>query len=336
MRIVSDTLKRVEIGSAQKAANLTLFPLFGGSGRVPDYATLDEAIDGGWLEVGEVSTGGSVPDLKVVNRGGPRGADDGRRRAARGQAEPRAQPDDPRAGRGHAGRAGLLCRAGALGHAQHGDEEFARRAVRQGAPGEDARGLGQLQAHAPADLGPGRVVAGDLPARRFDGRAEPDRRGRRHLRQRLDSAGRLPRTRSTPWKGQTGALFAIGGRLVGLELFEHPDLLRKLLGKVVRSFASTHCRRGLATPCRPTGAWTASWPRWPRARCRASPPSVAARTCASAGRRSPARRWPRAETSCTCAPSAPKASRLRTAAARGDAGRSRRRTEKSSTEPGRP
>ena len=38
-------------------------------------------------------------------------------------------------------------------------------------------------------------------------------------------------------EGQCGAVFAIGDRLVGFELFEHPDVLRKMLRKVVRSYA---------------------------------------------------------------------------------------------------
>ena len=38
-------------------------------------------------------------------------------------------------------------------------------------------------------------------------------------------------------EAQTGAMFAIGSRLVGFELFEHPDLLGRMLTKVVRSCA---------------------------------------------------------------------------------------------------
>jgi hypothetical protein len=38
-------------------------------------------------------------------------------------------------------------------------------------------------------------------------------------------------------EGQSGAMFAIGERLVGFEMFEHPDVLDKMLEKVVRSYA---------------------------------------------------------------------------------------------------
>ena len=41
----------------------------------------------------------------------------------------------------------------------------------------------------------------------------------------------------TPHEGQTGAVFAIGGRLVGFEVFEHPGVLAKMLRKIVRSYA---------------------------------------------------------------------------------------------------
>lgn len=37
--------------------------------------------------------------------------------------------------------------------------------------------------------------------------------------------------------GQRGALFAVDGRLCGLELFDHPETLRKLLPRLVRSYA---------------------------------------------------------------------------------------------------
>jgi hypothetical protein len=40
-----------------------------------------------------------------------------------------------------------------------------------------------------------------------------------------------------PVDDQAGAAFAIGGRLVGLDLFEHPAIQRQLFEKLVRSYA---------------------------------------------------------------------------------------------------
>jgi hypothetical protein len=52
-------------------------------------------------------------------------------------------------------------------------------------------------------------------------------------------------------EGQCGAMFAIGDRLVGFELFEHPDVLRKMLRKVVRSYALDAIQAGESN-CAPT------------------------------------------------------------------------------------
>jgi hypothetical protein len=41
-----------------------------------------------------------------------------------------------------------------------------------------------------------------------------------------------------PWQeGQTGAAFLIGGRLAGIDVFDHPETMRKLLPRLVRSYA---------------------------------------------------------------------------------------------------
>ena len=49
--------------------SLAVFPLFGGDAGTADYLTLDEALEQKCSEVTEVSEGGSVPELKFVNSG---------------------------------------------------------------------------------------------------------------------------------------------------------------------------------------------------------------------------------------------------------------------------
>ncbi|MBI4774226.1 MAG: hypothetical protein HY788_08610, partial [Deltaproteobacteria bacterium] len=53
----------------QTHLNMTLFPLLAPDNGEPDYLTLDEAIEREQIEVTEVSESGSVPDLKLINRG---------------------------------------------------------------------------------------------------------------------------------------------------------------------------------------------------------------------------------------------------------------------------
>ena len=70
MQIIRETLERLQVGTPTTFASLTMFPLVGdGEGLPPEYATLDEALQQGLLEVREISQAGSVPELTVVNKG---------------------------------------------------------------------------------------------------------------------------------------------------------------------------------------------------------------------------------------------------------------------------
>lgn len=69
-RMVNSTLLGLELGALQSYENLAAFPiLFPGKNGGPEYITLREALERGVFRVTEVSAGGSVPDLKVENRG---------------------------------------------------------------------------------------------------------------------------------------------------------------------------------------------------------------------------------------------------------------------------
>jgi len=64
---VSDYLLKLELGQPQTFENMGVIPLFSSVSGGPNYITLKEAMDGGLLEVTEVSSGGSMPNLKVKN-----------------------------------------------------------------------------------------------------------------------------------------------------------------------------------------------------------------------------------------------------------------------------
>jgi hypothetical protein len=65
--VIQVYLDKVKVGRKQSHRNLALFPLLSGYTAALDYITLDEALAGGLIEVMEVSQGGAVPELKVVN-----------------------------------------------------------------------------------------------------------------------------------------------------------------------------------------------------------------------------------------------------------------------------
>ena len=68
MQVISDRLEQIKVGTKITFRNLTIFPLLNGGGRQPDYLTLDEALAQQSAKVTEVSEGGSVPELKFVNK----------------------------------------------------------------------------------------------------------------------------------------------------------------------------------------------------------------------------------------------------------------------------
>jgi hypothetical protein len=61
-------LKQVELGEPVQHENMTVFPLFTGENHSPEYITLAEALEQESLTIAEVSTGGSVPEVKVSSR----------------------------------------------------------------------------------------------------------------------------------------------------------------------------------------------------------------------------------------------------------------------------
>jgi hypothetical protein len=67
-RVIKEYLGQIKIGRKQSHKNLALFPLLSEYEAGVDYLSLDEAFAGGLFEVGEVDPGGSVPEIKVVNR----------------------------------------------------------------------------------------------------------------------------------------------------------------------------------------------------------------------------------------------------------------------------
>jgi hypothetical protein len=64
-----ERLQSVEVMEPQEAGGLQVFGLRWPGGPDLQYRTLDEALGEGLLEVSEVSDGGSVPSLKVANKG---------------------------------------------------------------------------------------------------------------------------------------------------------------------------------------------------------------------------------------------------------------------------
>lgn len=69
MKLIHNTMAALEVGPATTFGKLTLFPLLSPESRVPDYLTLEEALEQGCSEVTEVSPAGTVSELLFTNHG---------------------------------------------------------------------------------------------------------------------------------------------------------------------------------------------------------------------------------------------------------------------------
>lgn len=231
-------LDSITLGPAVVVQNLTMIPLLRAvSDPAPlDYMVLDEALAAGFVEITEISEQGSVPDLKLVNRG-PRpvlivdgeellGAKQNRIvnltilvaanseltipvscvEAGRWRSRSRAFTSAPRT-QFAAGRAKRMA-AVSYSMAARGDhmsdqaevwDDIARKSSRMNVSSQTSAMDAIFSTHS-ASLES--FVAGCQPV-----------------------------------DGQVGALFAVNDVIVGFDLFDQPSTLRKILPKLVRSVA---------------------------------------------------------------------------------------------------
>jgi hypothetical protein len=66
--VLENLLDRLEFGNVQSYKNLMVLPLFDGPDGAPAYLSMKEGLDRELVEITEVDEGGSVPNLKVINR----------------------------------------------------------------------------------------------------------------------------------------------------------------------------------------------------------------------------------------------------------------------------
>jgi hypothetical protein len=66
--VIKNYLEQLKVGRKQTYKNLSLYPLLSAYSSGLDYLLLDEALSENLIEVVEVGSDGSVPELKVVNK----------------------------------------------------------------------------------------------------------------------------------------------------------------------------------------------------------------------------------------------------------------------------
>lgn len=236
MELVRKTLKEARLGAPRTHSNLAVFPLWTAAPTHRPYMTLDEALTSGKVRVTEVSQHGSVPDLCLVNDSDqPVLLLDGEE--LRGAKQDRVL------------NLTILAPAGKTIVVPVSCVESGRWAQRSAVfTSSDhvlyARIRAEKSAHITGSLGRiGRAQSNQVAV----WASIEEKMARLGTPSRTSAMEDIYQARSgrindfvaafNPEPGQTGAVFALNGRVAGIEVFDHPDAFAKMFGKLVRSWA---------------------------------------------------------------------------------------------------
>jgi len=229
-----DTLKRVQITGHQQDGAVEIFHLRWSGVNGLDYLTLDEALEAQDIEVTEFTETGQVPRIKILNRSGHMvflmageqlvGCKQNRVVNASIMVPPHSEMPLPVTcvERGRWGYRGKVFSSA------HSSSHHRLRAMMAGQAAESYRRAGVPSADQAA-------VWGEVSRKlRTTGSRSPSDAlqdvFRNHERKLEESVNNLPAPVEC-----NGAVFVIGGRIAGVDLFDKPETLRKLWPKLIKS-----------------------------------------------------------------------------------------------------
>ncbi len=236
MQQITSMLAELKVGEPISFQNMDLFPLVDGVKGPVEYLTLDEALAEGLAEVTEVSEGGSVPELRFLNNGEqPVFLLDGEELI--GAKQDRVLNLSILAPAKESITIPVSCVE--AGRWAHGSEEFSsssRAHFSQGRARKAASVSTSLFRKALPMSDQGEVW--DDISMKSERMASPSATDAMSdiFEQHEESVDQFV-GQFTSVEGQVGAVFCINGNIVGLEVFDHPETLTKLLSKLIRSYA---------------------------------------------------------------------------------------------------
>jgi len=236
MTLIATRLAQVTLGEPQTCHNLTLYPLLAEGPDQPGYQLLDAALAAGSARVTEVSESGSVPQLRFINDGDlPILLLDGEELI--GAKQNRILNLSVLAPAHRTIVIPVSCVEAGRWDARSAEFAPARRAHFAAGRAHKARDVSEsLRRRGTRESDQGRVWADIAEKSRRFGIDSPTRAAAalyEGQRERLDDfQGAV-----TPQPHQCGALFALNGRVVGLDLFDSPATLAAALPKLVESHA---------------------------------------------------------------------------------------------------
>lgn len=234
---ITETLDSLRVEGGAVFRNLAVFPLIGEDRRTePGYLLLDDAIERRLLLIKEVSQSGSVPDLLVINSADmPVLILDGEELVGAKQnrvlnltvlVPARSTIQIP-----------VSC-------VEAGRWSYESVAFRSSPHAQYAMGRAARAAHVTASL----RSSGERRSNQVEVWADLEEKAARlgtrsptgaMMAMYLENAPQVEEYAQAfrAVKGQRGAVFAINGRILGMDLFDHSDTLRAVMSKLVRSYA---------------------------------------------------------------------------------------------------
>lgn len=236
MQIIAHRLSELEIGQPTTYHNMDVYPLLGAKLGEAGYMTLDDALARGYAEITEVSEHGSVPELRFLNTGDkPILLLDGEELV--GAKQNRILNLTILAPANEAIIIPVSC-------VESGRWNRKSRKFSTSSRTHYARGRARKMEQVTESMFSRNDYSSDQSEVWSDINAKMSRLHSTSPTSAMSdmyesNAEKLDGyvTHISASEGQVGAVFAIDGKIVGLELFDHSETLAKLLHKIVRSYA---------------------------------------------------------------------------------------------------
>jgi len=236
MKTIAQSLSALSLGKTQRHRNLAMFPLLSLEAVTPSYRMLDEALADGRASVTEVTEGGSVPELAFDNQGGePVLLVDGEE--LKGARQNRILNITILVGAGQKLVIPVSCvERGRWSYTKRDFDASDRVLFAKARAAKHVAVNLSMSCEGVARSDQGRIWA-EIDERFNSAREKSATVAMADLY--ASEADKLAEyERAFAWQpGQAGAVFAIDGVPVAVELFDAPETFRKLLRKLVGSFA---------------------------------------------------------------------------------------------------
>ena len=236
MATFNDELNTIEVGLSQAFKNITMFPLLCQGAAESDYLTLDEALEAGTARVTEVSEGGTVPELQFLNGGDvPVLLLDGEELV--GAKQNRVLNLSIMAPANESITIPVSCVEAGRWSYRSRDFSSAPRTMYAKARAAKSGQVSRSMMASGARLSDQGALWDEIAEKSERMSVASETGSMSDIYERKEKAMKEFVKRFQPIEGQIGAVFAIDNVITGLDLFDSPDTLRKVLPKLVRSYA---------------------------------------------------------------------------------------------------